>query len=190
MYYTKNIKISYMERRQIFNSICTICYTVLTQEKGILPCGHQDFCIDCLTTWSTISNKCPLCMEEFNLIENSLTQTVRKVFNVNKLAWNENYTDILCEICESGSNENQMLLCDSCDCGFHIYCLNLRRIPNLALWFCSYCIQNTEKSVQIKQKVEIAHCKERDSGMILRHRNNETRLSVRRSSRLSILTDM
>lgn len=179
-----------MSWRKTGKSICSVCYTELTQETAKLPCGHEDFCVSCLKTWSSICNKCPLCMAEFNYIENSLTKNLQRVPNINKLAWDESYQDVLCEICNSGSNENQMLLCDACDCGFHIYCLNLRRLPELEYWFCSFCIQNTEKSVQTRQKVEIAHCKERGSGMALRNRGLESRLTVRRSSRLTVNSDI
>lgn len=179
-----------MSRRKTPERTCSVCYTELTQESAKLPCGHQDFCISCLKTWSAICNKCPLCMIEFDYIENSLTKTLKRVPSINKLAWNDTYQDILCEICSSGSNENSMLLCDACDCGFHIYCLNLRRIPDLEHWFCSFCIQNTDKSVQIKQKVEVAHCKEREPGMALRQRALESRSKLRRSSRLSILSNI
>lgn len=46
-----------------------------------------------------------------------------------------------CSICGQGTDDNKLLLCDSCDQGYHIYCLQppLRTIPRGA-WYCSSCI--------------------------------------------------
>jgi hypothetical protein len=45
----------------------------------------------------------------------------------------ETVSDILCEICKLGTNDEKLLLCDACDQGFHIYCLKppLKRIPGV-----------------------------------------------------------
>ncbi|KAI6152394.1 hypothetical protein BKA82DRAFT_4457467 [Pisolithus tinctorius] len=42
-----------------------------------------------------------------------------------------------CEICQKKNHEDQMLLCDGCDCGFHMFCLDppLTSIPR-GQWFC------------------------------------------------------
>lgn len=47
---------------------------------------------------------------------------------------------IHCEICDSGLNENKLLLCDRCDKGFHLYCLQpkLNSLPT-GNWFCHGC---------------------------------------------------
>ena len=38
------------------------------------------------------------------------------------LLWDP-FTNIACETCKSGSDEHQMLLCDKCGKGYHMYCL-------------------------------------------------------------------
>lgn len=38
------------------------------------------------------------------------------------------YKNAFCEICKGASDEDNLLLCDGCDKGFHIYCLT----PKLA----------------------------------------------------------
>ena len=45
-----------------------------------------------------------------------------------------------CEVCNSGFNADDLLLCDGCDCLFHIQCLDppLKRIPE-GDWFCDKC---------------------------------------------------
>ncbi|KAJ2854765.1 hypothetical protein J3B02_002513, partial [Coemansia erecta] len=49
-----------------------------------------------------------------------------------------------CEVCKSGENDEQMLICDGCDRGFHMYCLNppLSAIPNND-WYCDSCVLGT-----------------------------------------------
>lgn len=47
---------------------------------------------------------------------------------------------LVCELCSSGQNEAEILLCDCCDRGYHLYCL----MPPLAAvpegdWLCPRC---------------------------------------------------
>jgi hypothetical protein len=48
-----------------------------------------------------------------------------------------------CELCDSASNDDQMLLCDGCDRGYHMYCLPvpLTAVPE-GDWFCHPCAQS------------------------------------------------
>lgn len=45
-----------------------------------------------------------------------------------------------CEVCQKKNHDEEMLLCDGCDCGFHIFCLDppLTSIPK-GEWFCHMC---------------------------------------------------
>ncbi|KAJ2742877.1 hypothetical protein H4S06_005657, partial [Coemansia sp. BCRC 34490] len=49
-----------------------------------------------------------------------------------------------CEVCKSGEDDENMLICDGCDCGFHMYCLNppLSSIPRND-WYCDACVLGT-----------------------------------------------
>ncbi|EIN10782.1 hypothetical protein PUNSTDRAFT_125473 [Punctularia strigosozonata HHB-11173 SS5] len=49
-----------------------------------------------------------------------------------------------CEICQKKDRGEEMLLCDGCDCGFHIFCLDppLASIPR-GQWFCHTCLFGT-----------------------------------------------
>ncbi|KAF8592639.1 hypothetical protein K439DRAFT_1378881 [Ramaria rubella] len=49
-----------------------------------------------------------------------------------------------CEICQEKNDDSNMLLCDGCDCGFHIYCLDppLQSIPK-GQWYCHTCLFGT-----------------------------------------------
>ncbi|KAI8149987.1 PLU-1-like protein-domain-containing protein [Fennellomyces sp. T-0311] len=46
-----------------------------------------------------------------------------------------------CEICSSGENEEEILLCDGCDRGYHMYCLTpaLNAVPK-SDWYCFKCL--------------------------------------------------
>ncbi|KAJ6616266.1 PLU-1-like protein-domain-containing protein [Mycena sp. CBHHK59/15] len=49
-----------------------------------------------------------------------------------------------CEICHKKNRGEEMLLCDGCDCGFHMFCLDppLETIPK-EQWFCYTCLAGT-----------------------------------------------
>jgi len=47
--------------------------------------------------------------------------------------------DINCVVCQYGDYEDQLMLCDGCDRGFHSYCLNISAVP-IADWYCSGCL--------------------------------------------------
>ncbi|KAJ2212498.1 hypothetical protein IW140_005506 [Coemansia sp. RSA 1813] len=49
-----------------------------------------------------------------------------------------------CEVCKSGEDDESMLICDGCDRGFHMYCLNppLSSIPRND-WYCDACVLGT-----------------------------------------------
>merc|ERR1712112_342378 len=51
-----------------------------------------------------------------------------------------------CEICGSKDDEDNMLLCDGCDAGYHTYCVvpPIQTVPP-GDWFCPKCLENKEK---------------------------------------------
>lgn len=65
------------------------------------------------------------------------------------LIWTEElaltpYSCTLCEECGRGDSAEEMLLCDKCDRGFHMFCLSpiLITIPR-GDWICPQCSQST-----------------------------------------------
>lgn len=54
----------------------------------------------------------------------------------------KNIDVLLCELCQGGHHEDQILLCDHCDRGFHMFCLNppLEKVP-AGEWSCPLCLQ-------------------------------------------------
>lgn len=53
-----------------------------------------------------------------------------------------------CEICNQATDESRMLICDACDLGFHMYCINppLNTVPR-GLWECERCQPNIFQNV-------------------------------------------
>jgi len=62
--------------------------------------------------------------------------------------------DEICEICQSGEDADNMLLCDGCDKGYHMKCLTppLQTLPE-GDWFCSECEKT--KNTKGKRKATI-----------------------------------
>ena len=58
--------------------------------------------------------------------------------------------DQLCEMCNGGHHEDQMILCDKCDNGYHMYCLipPLKDVPT-GDWFCPNCIAREKRATDI-----------------------------------------
>ncbi|XP_065858571.1 uncharacterized protein At4g10930 isoform X2 [Euphorbia lathyris] len=46
---------------------CGICMDIIV-DRGVLDCCQHWFCFDCIDNWATITNLCPLCQNEFQLI--------------------------------------------------------------------------------------------------------------------------
>ncbi|KAK6628120.1 hypothetical protein RUM44_010602 [Polyplax serrata] len=70
----------------------------------------------------------------------------------NSIQWNKSALNARCKVCRRGGDGENMLLCDSCDRGFHLYCLKpkLTSIPQ-GDWFCLGCrprerVEKTKRS--------------------------------------------
>ncbi|GAB4848271.1 Probable Histone-lysine N-methyltransferase atxr5 [Ancistrocladus abbreviatus] len=52
----------------------------------------------------------------------------------------EDYSDMVCGECHSGERADELLLCDKCDKGFHMYCVRpvVVRVP-IGSWLCPSC---------------------------------------------------
>ena len=176
------------EAKKTLGRVCTICMEIMRSPIGSLDCGHDEFCFGCIAKWSEVCSKCPLCMSEFKSIQNKSSNKALKVDTKNLLVIDESYCDVICEICGSESNEDKMLLCDDCDCGYHTFCIGLSKIPNLESWYCHFCIKNQGVSVQCLQKLEMNNAKHcySHSRFARNYRNNAREIAVRKSLRPKI----
>lgn len=134
---------------------CPICLLKFGLDQIGKPstCEHS-FCFPCIEEWSKVVRTCPIDRKEFthinvydNIETNNLLKTVAvgKQISINEyIAADDEYT--ACEICGSIEREDVMLLCDGCDKGFHMDCLDppMDHVP-VDNWYCQEC-ESTESS--------------------------------------------
>ncbi|CAH1176324.1 unnamed protein product [Phaedon cochleariae] len=163
---------------------CPICLARFrSQEIGTPESCDHTFCLECIQEWSKNMNTCPVDRQEYNLIlvRNTLNGKVCKQIPITKPT-PQNDVDIIedptyCEICGSCDNEDRMLLCDGCDLGFHLYCLNppLEDIP-IGAWYCNDCspddVYTSEiELVEVHLLLDEAQSMDRPTGMRRRESN-------------------
>lgn len=145
---------------------CLVCMESITiSNSAVIDCGHSQFCFDCISNWSTITNKCPLCAIRFYSITNSQTGeilTVQEKDQSEKQIFEDFYRAIRCQVCASPENEETMLLCDTCDKGFHTNCIGLIHIPNLEEWFCELCLRRKSIIKRVRQIKEMERCEKKE----------------------------
>ncbi|CAL8079511.1 unnamed protein product [Orchesella dallaii] len=128
---------------------CPICLQRLSDQEIGSPemCEHQ-FCLRCITAWSKKVATCPIDRKFFStiLVKKQWNGDVVRIENVNfQNAPNneEEYdsTPTYCEICGRCDREDRLLLCDGCDLGYHLECLDppLEYVP-IEDWFCPSCV--------------------------------------------------
>jgi len=159
--YTSSDKYLNERRRAIESHDCCICLeslaTALQTEQGVgkLDCCEHLFCGACIHSWtSKHSNTCPTCRCEahelitcnFNLerVSNPLERVDTRPGleltqdELDELALDEQ-DQWYCAACGGGDNEDLILLCDSCDRGYHTYCCGLGLEVPEGDWFCEVC---------------------------------------------------
>lgn len=128
--------------------ICLLRFT--TQEIGTPEACDHSFCAECLQEWSKNVNTCPVDRQPFTLIlvRRHLEGKVVRQISVDTNRPENNVEDppsdpTFCEICGASDREDRMLLCDVCDLGYHMECLDppLEVVP-LEEWYCPDCNQN------------------------------------------------
>nr|CDP99236.1 Bm7549 [Brugia malayi] len=64
------------------------------------------------------------------------------------IAWEKSIMKASCQICRTSENESQLLLCDACDMGYHMYCFRPRiaAVPD-GEWYCPLCVQRACRKV-------------------------------------------
>ncbi|CAG0881945.1 unnamed protein product [Cyprideis torosa] len=147
---------------------CAICLRKLTDQLLGSPegCDHT-FCLMCIEEWSKNVNTCPVDRATFNLILVRRGKEPEKVIRrisveeQRELAAADEAQDVLdltyCEICGRSDNEHELLLCDSCDLGYHLYCLTpaLPAVPD-ADWFCPECTMSSARSLAVETGISEA----------------------------------
>ncbi|XP_053986194.1 uncharacterized protein LOC128880293 [Hylaeus volcanicus] len=135
---------------------CPICLLPFRKQQLGTPssCEHC-FCLECLMEWSKNINTCPVDRQTFTAIHvrDALGgQITRHVpVDVTPRVEDEPLEDpTFCEVCHLSDREDRMLLCDGCDCGYHLECLipPMNEVP-MEEWFCPECSQNSQNDAEV-----------------------------------------
>lgn len=160
---------------------CPIClYSFREQEIGTPNNCQHSFCVPCIDEWSKNVQTCPIDRTPFTSIsirsrfENGafLREVVVEAKQQCEQESEFDYTN--CEVCNSADREESMLLCDGCDKGYHMDCLDppLTEIP-AGSWYCDNCFES-ESDVTDEDIGQLIEDMEMEVGV------PETRLRVRR----------
>ncbi|KAM5247365.1 PHD and RING finger domain-containing protein 1 isoform 2-T2 [Ctenodactylus gundi] len=125
---------------------CPICLNVFRDQAVGTPetCAHY-FCLDCIVEWSRNANSCPVDRTIFKCIcirAQFGGKILKKipVENTRPCEEVEEEDPTFCEVCGRSDREDRLLLCDGCDAGYHMECLDppLQEVP-VDEWFCPEC---------------------------------------------------
>nr|XP_022911705.1 PHD and RING finger domain-containing protein 1-like [Onthophagus taurus] len=126
---------------------CPICLVKFRNQDIGTPesCDHS-FCLDCILEWAKKVQTCPVDRQPFGIVLHRESINGKVVNQVAVMKEEEIPDDdvvldlTFCQICGSPDNEDTMLLCDACDMGYHMLCLDppLDEIPE-GVWMCPYC---------------------------------------------------
>uniref|UniRef100_UPI00398F6464 PHD and RING finger domain-containing protein 1 isoform X2 n=1 Tax=Pristiophorus japonicus TaxID=55135 RepID=UPI00398F6464 len=144
---------------------CPICLNTFCDQAIGTPesCAHY-FCLDCILEWAKNANSCPVDRIVFKhiCVRTHFGGTILKkvpVQNPNKGNEEEEEDVTNCEVCGRSDREDSLLLCDGCDSGYHMDCLNpaLHTVP-VEEWFCPECaIHNPTPAVEEIDDEEVAY---------------------------------
>ncbi|XP_055271111.1 PHD and RING finger domain-containing protein 1 isoform X1 [Moschus berezovskii] len=139
-----------LEASGVFNSdddseSCPICLNAFREQAVGTPenCAHY-FCLDCIVEWSKNANSCPVDRTIFKCIciRAQFGGKILKKIPVEsaQLGEDEDEDPTFCEVCGRSDREDRLLLCDGCDAGYHMECLDppLQEVP-VDEWFCPEC---------------------------------------------------
>ncbi|KAJ8667429.1 hypothetical protein QAD02_009092 [Eretmocerus hayati] len=135
---------------------CPICLLKFHKQEVANPasCEHC-FCLDCLTEWSRNVNTCPIDRQTFEVINvrAKLGGKITRYIPVEPKTQAEAVPQedpTYCEVCQRCDREDRMLLCDGCDSGYHLECLNppLHEVPLEEHWYCPECAQNSQNDAE------------------------------------------
>lgn len=143
---------------------CPICLSkFLGQEIGNPESCDHSFCLDCLLEWAKKVNTCPVDRLPFMLIlvQEKLQGNIIRRIPANNWKSVDSWLDqdddsdlTYCEICGQCNQEDRLLLCDSCDLGYHCECLDppLDNIP-VGEWFCPNCDSSKSDECNLSEEL-------------------------------------
>lgn len=128
---------------------CPIClHSFREQEIGMPNVCEHSFCAPCIEEWSSNVQTCPIDRQSFTSIrirsrfaDGEFLREIPVEAKVNESKNEFDFTN--CEVCHMSDREESMLLCDSCNGGYHMECLEppLTEIP-AGSWYCDNCFES------------------------------------------------
>ncbi|XP_058515574.1 PHD and RING finger domain-containing protein 1-like isoform X2 [Ochotona princeps] len=123
---------------------CPICLNAFRDQAVGTPesCAHY-FCLDCIVEWAKNANSCPVDRTTFKCIcirAQFGGRILKKIPVADPGAQEDEEDPTFCEVCGRSDREDRLLLCDGCDSGYHMECLEppLQEVP-VDEWFCPEC---------------------------------------------------
>ena len=122
----------------------------LAYEKWILP--YEEFTKNSQSPIEILDNS----KDKPSVIPKFSSRSMVKAIQISKVAGHVSDKDSnelknfimegVCSICRLGHDEDKLLLCDGCNKGFHLYCLNppLEFVP-FSDWYCLECLKETKQ---------------------------------------------
>ncbi|XP_042242996.1 uncharacterized protein LOC121880040 isoform X2 [Homarus americanus] len=127
---------------------CAICLGRMRGEVGSPDSCEHVFCFICILEWAKTNATCPQDRKTFKVVH------VREVFGgpiEREVPIEKQKAEVItfpeeednptyCEVCNECDREERLLLCDGCDLGYHLECLDppLTQVP-VEEWFCPCC---------------------------------------------------
>ncbi|XP_063609290.1 PHD and RING finger domain-containing protein 1-like isoform X2 [Penaeus indicus] len=138
---------------------CAICLGKMRGQVGSPASCEHTFCLDCILEWAKTNPTCPQDRMAFEvvLVRNALGGSIEKEIPVSKqeeeVPFIPEEHPTYCEVCNYCDREERLLLCDGCDLGYHLECLDppLTHVP-LEEWFCPGCVAAEVPSVVLSRQ--------------------------------------
>ncbi|XP_068964024.1 PHD and RING finger domain-containing protein 1 isoform X1 [Petaurus breviceps papuanus] len=154
---------------------CPICLNVFRGQVLGTPdsCAHY-FCLDCIVEWSKNAKSCPVDRILFKWIcirARLGGEILKKVPAEGPKAPRQEEDEedpTFCEVCGRSDREDRLLLCDGCDAGYHMDCLNpsLSQVP-VNEWFCPECIATAAPAVPPAATTDVEPVSEEEVALLL-----------------------
>ncbi|CAJ0576337.1 unnamed protein product, partial [Mesorhabditis spiculigera] len=130
---------------------CPICLARIGSKYSTLDGCKHIFHPLCIEQWIARTTNCPNCRAVVNKIYLKHNgKTVKEKTIEQKKVYDPVEEDFTaCQVCGRNSDEDVLLLCDSCDQGFHTFCLPtpLSNVPD-GSWYCPNCVRTMQSRNQ------------------------------------------
>lgn len=137
---------------------CAICLGRMRGEVGSPESCDHTFCLICILEWAKTNASCPQDRKAFSKVlvrvrlgaEDVEREVVVQKEESEVVLLPEADNPTYCEVCHECDREERLLLCDGCDLGYHLECLDppLVQVP-VEEWFCPVCASANIPSMQV-----------------------------------------